>query len=153
MNSSRRPHSLTIMSSPDFNELALRSLDAESCADSACAIVLFAHGSRDPQWRVAIEAVAANICSQQPGTAVRCAYLELCEPTLPDAATYLIAAGARKIRVFPLFFGVGKHAREDLPMLVAQVQAAHPGVLIELLPTAGEYPQLTALMANIALSP
>lgn len=115
-------------------------------------IVLFAHGSRDPLWRVPIEAVAAQIRTRQPGTPVRCAYLELCTPSLPEAATDLIADGAREIRVFPLFFGVGKHAREDLPLLIEEIRAAHPGVTVELLPTAGEYAELTALMAGIALS-
>lgn len=115
-------------------------------------IVLLAHGSRDPQWRAPIEAVAAHIHARQPETPVCCAYLELCAPSLPDAAIYLIAAGARKIRVFPIFFGLGKHAREDLPRLVEQIRAAHPGVAVELLPTAGEYGALTALMADIALS-
>ena len=116
------------------------------------AIILLAHGSRDPLWRAPIEAVAAQIRASAPGTPVRCAYLELCPPTLPDAAAELVAAGARAVRVFPLFFGVGKHAREDLPLLVAQIQASHPGIAIDLLPSAGEYPELTALMANIALA-
>ena len=119
---------------------------------NAAGIILFAHGSRDPLWRMPIEAVAADIRVRQPHTAVRCAYLELCTPTLPDAAAELIAAGASRVRVFPLFFGVGKHAREDLPLLIDQIKATHPGVVIELLPAAGEYPQLTALMADIALS-
>ena len=100
-----------------------------------------------------VEAVAADIRARQPDTSVRCAYLELCTPSLPDAAADLIANGARQVRIFPLFFGVGKHAREDLPLLIDQIKAAHPGVVIELLPAAGEYPQLTALMAEIALSP
>ena len=116
-------------------------------------IILFAHGSRDPLWRMPIESVAADIRARQPNTAVRCAYLELCTPTLPDAAAEMIAAGAIRVRVFPLFFGVGKHAREDLPLLIDQIKTTHPGVVIELLPAAGEYPQLTALMADIALSP
>ena len=116
-------------------------------------IILFAHGSRDPLWRLPVEAVAADIRARQPDTSVRCAYLELCTPSLPDAAADLIANGARQVRIFPLFFGVGKHAREDLPLLIDQIKAAHPGVVIELLPAAGEYPQLTALMADIALSP
>jgi sirohydrochlorin cobaltochelatase len=116
-------------------------------------IILFAHGSRDPLWRLPIENVAADIRARQPHAAVRCAYLELCIPSLPDAAAELIAAGASRVRVFPLFFGVGKHAREDLPLLIDQIRAAHPEVVIELLPAAGEYPQLTALMADIALSP
>ena len=115
-------------------------------------IVLFAHGSRDPLWRVPIEAVALQIRARQPDTPVLCAYLEMCPPTLSQAASNLIASGARQIRVFPLFFGVGKHAREDLPLLMAQLRAEHPGVMIELLPAAGEYDQLTAMMAEIALS-
>ena len=119
----------------------------------AGGIILFAHGSRDPLWRRPVEAVAADIRARQPNTSVRCAYLELCTPSLPDAAAELIAAGAQRVRVFPLFFGVGKHAREDLPLLIDQIKAAHPCVVIELLPAAGEYPQLTALMADIALSP
>ena len=115
-------------------------------------IILLAHGSRDPQWRAPIEAVAARIRARQPERAVCCAYLELCAPSLPQAASDLIADGARQIRVFPIFLGLGKHAREDLPRLIDAIRAAHPGVTVELLPTAGEYEQLTALMADIALS-
>ena len=115
------------------------------------AIVLFAHGSRDPQWRLPIEAVAAQIRARQPTAAVSCAYLEMCSPSLPDAAALLIAEGAREVRVFPLFLGVGKHAREDLPMLLTSLQIEHPDVVFELLPTVGEDERLTALIAKIAL--
>lgn len=115
-------------------------------------IVLFAHGSRDPMWRLPIEAVAAQISARQPGVLVRCAYLEICAPALPEAADDLVAAGASELRVFPLFLGVGKHAREDLPLLVEQIRGAHPDVPIELLQAVGEYAQMTALMAEIALA-
>ena len=115
-------------------------------------IVLFAHGSRDPMWRLPIEAVAAQISARQPGVLVRCAYLEICAPALPEAADDLVAAGASELRVFPLFLGVGKHAREDLPLLVEQIRGAHPDVSIELLQAVGEYAQMTALMAEIALA-
>ena len=115
-------------------------------------IVLFAHGSRDPLWRLPIEAVAAQISARQPGVLVRCAYLEICTPSLPEAAAELIAAGAGQLRVFPLFLGVGKHAREDLPLLIEDIQSTHPEVVIELLLTAGEFPQMTALMAEIAVA-
>jgi sirohydrochlorin cobaltochelatase len=115
-------------------------------------IILFAHGSRDPQWRLPIEAVARQITQRQHGALVRCAYLELCLPSLPDAALDLSAAGVRKIKVFPLFIGVGKHAREDLPLLINDLRAAHPDLIVELMPTAGEFDQLISLMADIALS-
>ena len=123
-----------------------------STTTESLGIILFAHGSREPQWRAPIEAVAVQISARQPDARVRCAYLEICEPSLLDAASELIAAGARQLRVFPLFLGVGKHAREDLPLLIAQVRAAHPDVRIELLPAAGEYAQMTALMADIAMA-
>ena len=115
-------------------------------------VILFAHGSRDPLWRQPIEAVADAIRARAADALVCCAYLELCTPDLTQAATQLIAAGAGRIRVFPLFLGVGKHAREDLPLLMAELRALHPELVIELLPTAGEHPDMTALMADIALS-
>ena len=115
------------------------------------AIILFAHGSRDPHWHKPIEAVAQAIRQQDAGATVRCAYLELSQPSLPEAGAELVALGMRHIRVFPLFLGIGKHAREDLPELMAGLRQAHPEVQFELLPTAGESPRLTALMAELAL--
>ena len=114
-------------------------------------IVLFAHGSRDAQWRLPVEAVAANIQARSPDTPVQCAYLELCAPTLPDAVTTLLTAGVHKVRVVPLFLGVGKHAREDLPLLIEQIRSSHPDLQIELMPAVGENTGLIELMADIAL--
>jgi sirohydrochlorin cobaltochelatase len=117
------------------------------------AILIFAHGSRDPLWRAPVEAVAAAVRAQAPDTHVACAYLELCAPDLPEAAAQAIAAGAREVRVLPLFFGMGKHAREDLPQLMQQLRQDHPGISWHLLPTAGEQSRLTALLAQLALEP
>jgi sirohydrochlorin cobaltochelatase len=116
-------------------------------------IIVFAHGSRDPLWRLPIESVAHQIARSDPGSPVTCAYLELCEPDIATAARHLVQAGATVVRVLPLFFGMGKHAREDLPLLIAELTRAHPGVRFEQLPPAGEDPRLTALLAKIALEP
>lgn len=117
------------------------------------AILIFAHGSRDPLWRAPVEAVANVVRAQAPGVHVACAYLELCSPELPEATAQAIAAGATEVRVLPLFFGMGKHAREDLPVLMDQLRQAHPAVKFLQLPTAGEQPRLTALLAELALDP
>ena len=115
------------------------------------AVIVFAHGSRDPLWRAPVEAVATRISERAPGTFVSCAYLELCTPELPEAVNQALATGARHIRVLPLFFGMGKHAREDLPALMAELQAAHPGVRFEQMRPAGEDERLTTLLAELAL--
>jgi sirohydrochlorin cobaltochelatase len=98
-----------------------------------------------------VEAVARAIAARDPQAQVACAYLELSEPDMPTAAAELIERGATRIRVLPLFFGMGKHAREDLPVLLAELRAKYPGVMFEQLPTAGESPRLTALLAELAL--
>ena len=115
------------------------------------AIVLFGHGSRDPLWRLPMETVAARLRAVQPGTPVRCAYLELDAPDLPQAAGELAASGARTITIVPMFLGTGRHAREDLPALVQQLRARHPQVIFVLQKPVGEDGRVVALLAKIAL--
>ncbi|VWX63263.1 Sirohydrochlorin cobaltochelatase [Burkholderiales bacterium 8X] len=113
--------------------------------------LLFAHGSRDERWRAPVEAVAARIAALQPGARVRAAYLEFVKPTLAGAAAELVAAGAEEIRIVPLFLGVGKHLREDLPTLVDALCAEHPGVRFVLREAVGEAPEVVDLLARLAL--
>lgn len=115
------------------------------------AIVLFAHGSRDPLWHRPIQAVAERIAQARPEVAVRCAYLELTAPDLTTVVAELAASGATQVRVLPLFLGVGKHAREDLPVLVAQLRQSHPQLQLTVEPAVGEQPELLDLMAQLAL--
>lgn len=114
--------------------------------------ILFAHGSRDPLWRKPIEAVALHVQELAPAVHVRCAYLELSVPDLPTSAAELSALGVTSITVVPMFLGVGRHARDDLPLLMAALQDSHPHIAFELKPAIGEDTQMIELMARIALS-
>ena len=113
-------------------------------------IVLFAHGSRDPLWHRPMQAVAAQILQTQSGVAVECAYLELSPPDLPTVCARLVERGIRTITIVPMFLGVGKHAREDLPLLVTALREAHPQIDFELQGAVGEDLRLIALLADIA---
>ena len=115
------------------------------------AIVLFAHGSRDPLWHRPMQAVAERVALRLPGAKVACAYLELSTPSLLDAVQALVEQGCTHVRVVPMFLGVGKHVREDLPLMLQALRDAHPHVAFEPLPAVGEHPDLLDLMANIAL--
>ncbi len=115
------------------------------------AIILFAHGSRDPLWHQPIQAVAERIGQRSPDTVVRCAYLELTEPDLPHVANTLVAQGATHLCVVPMFLGVGRHAREDLPKLITALKVAHPSIDITCQPAVGEQAALLDLLADIAL--
>jgi sirohydrochlorin cobaltochelatase len=116
------------------------------------AIVLFAHGSRDPLWHASIQAVEKRILHRSPHTLVRCAYLELTEPDLATVVRELIQLGAQSLCVVPLFLGIGRHAREDLPHLIDELKLANPAVHINCQVAVGEQEALLDLLADIALS-
>ena len=115
------------------------------------AIILFAHGSRDALWRRPIEAVANEMKQLSPETQVACAYLELTEPDLPTTVASLVQTGVNAIRIVPMFLGVGRHAREDLPLLLQDLIIQYPRVTFELSHAIGEEPEMTRAMAAIAL--
>ena len=113
--------------------------------------MLFAHGSRDPLWSRPVEAVAARMRLLDPDVKVDCAYLELMAPDLPAAVRTMVAGGANRITVVPMFLGVGRHARQDLPELMATLSREHPAVRFDLQQAIGEDPRVLDLMAEIAL--
>ncbi len=115
-------------------------------------IILLAHGSRDPLWRQPVEAVARHIGLLCPDLDVRCAYLELSAPDLDASVAELLLLGVSSITVVPLFLGIGKHAREDMPRLMAKLRVSHPQILFILRPSIGEEAQVIELIARIAIS-
>lgn len=114
-------------------------------------IVLFAHGSRDERWRAPVEAVAARVAALDPAARVACAYLELVAPDLRTAVARLIDEGAAAVRIVPLFLGMGKHLREDLPRLLEELRALHPAVDFSLARAVGEEPEVIELLARKAM--
>lgn len=119
--------------------------------NTGSGVVLFAHGSRDPLWRLPIDAVAQQIRRLWPDTPVDVAFLELTSPDLPSTVEAMMKQGLTRLRIVPMFLGVGRHAREDLPQIVQGLTEAYPQMQFELLPAVGEHPAMTKLMAQIAV--
>jgi sirohydrochlorin cobaltochelatase len=115
------------------------------------ATILFGHGSRDPLWRVPIDTVAQRMLVIDPQCRVRCAFLEITEPDLASTTAELVALGVDSITIVPMFLGVGRHAREDLPVLVKALQLDYPEVCFMLQPSVGEDARVVELLAQIAM--
>jgi len=116
------------------------------------ATILFAHGSRDPLWRVPMDKVAQCMLESAPHSHVRCAFLELTLPDLSTVAAELAALGVTHIVIVPMFLGVGRHAREDMPVLVEELRVAHPQIEFQLKPSVGEQSQVIEMLAQVAMS-
>jgi sirohydrochlorin cobaltochelatase len=113
------------------------------------AVIVFAHGARDPEWAQPIERLAALIAERLPGTPVRCAYLELMQPDLATAVGGLVGEGARRIRIVPAFLAAGGHVKRDLPLAVEGLRRAHEGVELELRPPIGQSDAALAAIAAV----
>lgn len=112
------------------------------------AIVLFAHGARDPEWAQPFEAIRSRVERELPGIPVSVAFLELMSPNLEDAVEALIANGAQQIHVVPVFMARGGHVKHDVPLLLDAVRARHPNVTIALAPAVGEAPAVIDAIAG-----
>jgi sirohydrochlorin cobaltochelatase len=102
------------------------------------AIILFAHGARDPVWAEPFRKVQRTIRAKRPGTAVELAFLEIMEPPLERAVASLVASGYKRITVAPLFMAQGGHLKHDLPKILDVIRGEHPGIEIALLPAIGD---------------
>jgi LysR family cys regulon transcriptional activator len=100
-----------------------------------------------------MDAVASRIREIDPQARVVCAFLELTKPDLLEAVDTVVADGATRVTVLPMFLGVGRHAREDLPVLLADLRQRHQGVEFVLQPAVGEDRRLTDLLAHRSYEP
>jgi len=71
------------------------------------------------------------------------------KPTLDEAVDSVVAKGARRARIVPVFLGVGGHLKKDLPMLVEAARARHAGLEIVLEQTIGERKEITDAIAAV----
>jgi sirohydrochlorin cobaltochelatase len=111
------------------------------------AIVLFAHGARDPEWALPARRIAAEVQQLRPEATVIVAFLEFMEPTLADAVETAAASGATDVRVVPLFLAQGGHLKRDVPVLMEAARARHPQCRIELALAVGEDDGVVRAMA------
>jgi len=116
------------------------------------AILLFAHGARDARWAEPFQAIADRMRRADPGRPVELAFLEIMSPDIHAAARHLVAAGATRVDVVPLFLGSGGHLRQDLPPLVEAVRSAHAGVEVRLHAAIGENVDVIDAMSRAILS-
>ena len=114
------------------------------------AIVLLAHGSRDPQWSEPFEHLREAVMQRCGDAAVALAYLDHSPPDFASVAGDLIARGATQIDIVPLFLGAGTHVRNDVPKLVDLAASRHSSVRFQLRPFIGDAPTVLAAIADYA---
>ncbi len=116
------------------------------------ALILFAHGARDPEWASPMRRVQAAIRQRLSSVPVEVAFLEFMAPNLPDCAAALIGAGASGIVVMPMFIAQGGHLKREVPEMLDQLRSTYPEVQFSLGGAIGENEIVVQAMATAALA-
>ncbi|MFV0136127.1 sirohydrochlorin chelatase [Streptomyces sp. HMX87] len=84
------------------------------------ALVVVAHGSRDPRALRTVRALLDRVRDLRPGLPVHLGHIELNEPLLPDT---LAALGDTEAVLVPLLLSRGHHVKRDIPEMAAAAPA------------------------------
>lgn len=109
------------------------------------AVVVVAHGSREPAANAEQEALVGAWAATRPELDISLGYLELAKPTLEDALTAAAGRSSRVV-VLPLFFFLAGHAKTDLPLALTHARARHPAVHFAAARPLGVHPLLVELV-------
>jgi sirohydrochlorin cobaltochelatase len=117
---------------------------------SGRGIVLFAHGARDPEWAAPLQRLAGIVADLDASAEVAVAFLEFIQPPLEQAVANMLDKGIDDVTVVPVFIAQGGHLKQDLPLIVAAIRAANPGLSIRLAAPIGESEAVLQAIAAFA---
>ncbi|PKO39384.1 MAG: cobalamin biosynthesis protein CbiX [Betaproteobacteria bacterium HGW-Betaproteobacteria-6] len=115
------------------------------------ALILFAHGARDPEWANPMRRVQAAVRQRMSKVPVELAFLEFMAPNLADCVAGLVAQGADKIVVMPMFVARGGHLKKETPEMIEVLRSTYPKVEFSLGNAIGEHELVVQAMATAAL--
>ncbi len=100
-------------------------------------IILVDHGSRFPAANDMLHDVAAIFQKISGCAIVEPAHMELAPPSIMQAFDACVRQGVTRVVVHPYFLAPGRHSTTDIPRLVREAAAAHPGVAFHVTPPLG----------------
>jgi len=116
------------------------------------AILLVAHGSRRVESNTEIAQLTKRLAlrAKSEFDIVEHAFLELCDPLIPDGIQSCIENGATTISVVPYFLARGTHVANDIPEQVAIKQAQYPDMDIHITEYLGTSDELVDVLLKLA---
>ena len=118
-------------------------------------ILIIDHGSMKEAANHMLECVGELVQRMAgDGVVVRVAHMELAAPTIADGIAACVAAGATEIVAIPYMLSPGKHSTRDIPRMVAEMSAEHPGIPVQVTTAFGVNEQLAAVvLAKAGVAP
>ena len=117
-------------------------------------LVLVAHGSRREASNDEVRQLAARLAERAGDSfgGVSAAFLELAEPSIPDAILASLDKGASEVVVLPYFLSAGRHVVTDIPAEVDKARAARPDARIRVAPYLGASQSVVDVLLSLAVT-
>ncbi|MEI7032675.1 sirohydrochlorin chelatase [Streptomyces pratensis] len=112
------------------------------------ALLVVAHGSRDPRHAATVHALTERVRSERPGLRVECAFLEFNAPAAPRVLERLAAQGADDVVALPLLLTRAFHAKTDIPSVLREARARLPRMRLRQAEVLGPSPLLNAALGR-----
>jgi sirohydrochlorin ferrochelatase len=112
------------------------------------ALLLVSHGSRSPQARREVDALAKVLKEKSGFPIVQTAFLDVETPDIPEGISLCANRGAAEIIVLMNFVNSGNHVMVDVPALVEQSARAYPTLKFRITPHIGGHPKIPDLFLD-----
>jgi sirohydrochlorin ferrochelatase len=109
-------------------------------------LIVVDHGSKKSAANDLLLEVTALFKRVSGTLIVEPAHMELAEPSIEQAFARCVAQGATLVVVHPYFLAPGRHSTTDIPRMVAEAAAKHPGVRFHVTQPLGLDEKIAALM-------
>ncbi len=88
-------------------------------------LLIMAHGSPHPESNAPIYAIAERVRACGRYAAVTICFMDLNQPSIPDAIDDMTGRGIKHIIATPYFLQLGNHVNDDLPAIIAAARIRH----------------------------
>lgn len=110
------------------------------------AVLLLAHGSRRVEANEEWVAIWQLFAKRHQDLLIEGSFIEFAEPDLEAGVSQLVAQGAEKIYIVPLFLTVGNHLRQNIPNRLQALQTEYPEIILEMTEHLGVDPLLVQII-------
>ncbi|HEX6288591.1 MAG TPA: CbiX/SirB N-terminal domain-containing protein [Herpetosiphonaceae bacterium] len=114
------------------------------------ALLVMVHGSPRPIANNDMFAVVDVVRERGVYPIVEVGFMEINEPSIPEAITRCVEQGAERVLAVPYFLHTGNHVTDDLPTLLEQAQEQYPYVQFLMGDYLGHDPLLDDVIAERA---
>ncbi|MEW1720110.1 sirohydrochlorin chelatase [Streptomyces sp. NPDC093109] len=107
------------------------------------ALLVIAHGSRDPRHAATVHALVRRVRALRPGLRVATGFLDFDSPSVSGQLDRLARDGVRDVVALPLLLTRAFHAKADIPAVLREASRRHPALRIRRAGVLGPSPLLT----------